>query len=116
MQVAYPTFHLLLDFAKHSVWPFQNFTDHTDLSKLISELKLGVDEELDRPRLKAVIQEYHKRFRPGRSFTDEMAERFADVAIEIRNTFGDVLTKEGVATLHRDGLAPKHPRNSISIQ
>jgi len=114
--MAYPTFHLLLDFAKHSVWPFRNFTGHTDLSNLISELKIGVDQELDRSRLKEVIQEYHRRFRPNLSFTEEMAEKFADVAIEIRNTFGDALTKDAIAILHRDGLAPKHPRNSVTIR
>jgi hypothetical protein len=110
-----PTFQLLLDFSKQSVWPFENFTDHEDMSKLVSELKLGVDEELDRPRLKAIIQEYHRRFRPRRVFTDQMADRFTDVVIEIRNTFGDTLTKEAVAVLHRDGLAPKQPRNIVRI-
>jgi hypothetical protein len=111
--VNHPTIQLLLDFSKHSVWPFHDFRDHERLQRLVVKLKLDVNEPLERYQLENIFREYHQDVRPNQ-VTDENLEKFVTLVFEIRQQFGDMLTKEALKDLHRMGHAPKRPRNIIS--
>jgi hypothetical protein len=106
-----PTFQLLLDFSKNSVWPFENWTDHKDVVRMVSELRLQMHEQLDTDRIKELMQYYFTHYRPRRHIDEAMLSQFADLLIETRIAFGDTLTKAALAALNRDGFAPKRPRD-----
>lgn len=111
----HPTIQLLLDFAKHSVWPFYDFRDHEQMSQLINELKLGYDVPLGPDQLRDIFMQYHQRHASHCSPTEENAEKFVSLVLETRQQFGNMLTKEAIVDLNRAGHAPKQPRNSFSI-
>lgn len=90
--------------------PFYSFIEERDVSLLVTEMKLRVDEELTGAQLKHFIIEYHRRFKPNCEFTEAMADEFADLVFEMNRAFGGTLGKEALYVLRRDGLAPTKPR------
>jgi hypothetical protein len=100
-----PTFQLLLDFAKHAVWPFE-LREEKRMSNLVSEMRLRTDEELSHDRLVAIVQEFCRRYRPF-EFDDDDARVFADFAMKVFREHGDSLPKEEVAKLRKLSLAQK---------
>ena len=109
-----PTFQLLLDFAKNSVWPFVNFIDHQVMSKLVIDLRLGVEEELGEERLRLIMSEFYQR-RHTQNVPQKVVEEFPPLITDIYKRYGDTLTKDALTELRRDKLAPMRPRNTITV-